>query len=44
VAHRFVRRLEREYVGRARFAEMRGELRRFFRVGQEEKLRLGRAA
>ncbi len=44
VAHRFVRRLEREYVDHARFAEMRAELRRFFRVGQEEKLRLGRAA
>jgi hypothetical protein len=43
-AHRFVRRLEREYVGRARFGEMRGELYRFFHVGQEEKLRLGRAA
>ena len=43
-AHRFVRRLEREYVGRARFSDMRGELLRFFHVGQEEKLRLGRAA
>lgn len=43
-ANRFVRRLEREYVDRARFAEMREELRRFFHVGQEEKLRLGRAA
>jgi hypothetical protein len=42
-AHRFVRRLEREYVGQARYGEMRSELRRFFRVGQEEKLRLGRA-
>jgi hypothetical protein len=41
-AHRFVRRLEREYVGGARYREMRSELRRFFRVGQEEKLRLGR--
>ncbi|HEY8086359.1 MAG TPA: hypothetical protein VIF09_00890 [Polyangiaceae bacterium] len=44
VANRFVRRLERQYVGRARFSEMRGELLRFFHVGQEEKLRLGRAA
>jgi hypothetical protein len=44
VAHRFVRRLEREFVGRARYVEMRALLRRFFRVGQEEKLRLGRAA
>jgi hypothetical protein len=43
-AHRFVRRLEREFVGRARFGEMRVELRRFFSVGQEEKLRLGRVA
>jgi hypothetical protein len=44
VANRFVRRLERDYVGRARFGELRAELRRFYRVGQEEKLRLGRAA
>jgi hypothetical protein len=43
-AHRFVRRLEREYLEHARFREMRAELRRFFRFGQEEKLRLGRAA
>lgn len=43
-AHRFVRRLERDYVGRARFREMRVELRRFFHVGQEDKLRLGRVA
>jgi hypothetical protein len=43
-AHRFVRRMERDYVGRARFGEMRVELRRFFSVGQEEKLRLGRVA
>ncbi len=42
-AHRFVRRLERNYVGRARFGEMREELRRYFRMGQEEKLRSGRA-
>jgi hypothetical protein len=44
VAHRFVRRLERRYVEHGRFGEMRAELRRFFHVGQEEKLRLGRAA
>jgi hypothetical protein len=44
VAHRFVRRLEYEFVGRARYGEMRALLRRFFRVGQEEKLRLARAA
>lgn len=43
-AHRFVRRLERRYVDGARFLEMREELRRFFHVGQEEKLRLGRPA
>ena len=41
-ANRFVRRLEREYVGGARYGELRTELRRFFQVGQEEKLRLGR--
>jgi hypothetical protein len=44
IAHRFVRGLERRYVESARFGEMRSELRRFFRVSQEEKLRLGRAA
>jgi hypothetical protein len=43
-AHRFVRRLERRYVGSSRFGELRGELRRFFHLGQEEKLRLGHAA
>lgn len=43
-AHRFVRRLEREYLSRERLADLRAELRRFFHVGQEEKLRLGRAA
>lgn len=43
-AHRFVRRLEREYLSRERHSELREELRRFFHVGQEEKLRLGRAA
>lgn len=43
-AHRFVRRLERDYVGRARFGEMRNLLYRFFHLGQEEKLRLGRVA
>ncbi len=41
-AHRFVRRLEREYVRQARYDELRVELRRFFRMGQEEKLRSGR--
>ncbi len=43
-AHRFVRRLERRYVSAARFSELRCELRRFFYLGQEEKLRLGHAA
>ena len=44
VAHAFVRRMERRYVSGARFVELRAELRRFFHEGQEEKLRLGRAA
>jgi hypothetical protein len=43
-AHRFVRRLEREFVGHARFGELHAELWRFFHIGQEGKLRLGRAA
>jgi hypothetical protein len=43
-ANRFVRRLERDCVGTARFVELRARLRQFFHVGQEEKLRLGRAA
>ena len=43
-AHAFVRRLEREYVGTARYGAMRAELLHFFQVGQEGKLRLGRAA
>jgi hypothetical protein len=43
-AHRFVRRLERRYVSAARFSELRFELRQFFHLGQEEKLRLGHAA
>jgi hypothetical protein len=38
-ARRFTRRLEREYVMRARFGELQGELRRFFHMGQGEKLR-----
>jgi hypothetical protein len=44
VAHRFVRRLERVYVDRARFGELHAELWRFFHIGQEGKLRLGSAA
>ena len=43
-AHGFVRRLERQYVGPARFGELHAALWRFFHVGQEDKLRLGRAA
>jgi hypothetical protein len=43
-AHGFVRRLEREFVASARFRDLQAELWRFFHVGQEEKLRLGRAA
>ncbi len=38
-AHRYVRRLEREYLSRCRFGEMQTELRRFYRGGQEDKLR-----
>jgi hypothetical protein len=44
LAARFVWSLERRYLASGRFAEMRGELRRFYRMGQEEKLRVGRAA
>jgi len=43
-ANRFVRGLERDYVGTSRVVELRARLRQFFHVGQEEKLRLGRAA
>jgi len=44
VAHRFVRRLERDFVSRSRFGELRSQLRLFFELGQQEKLRLGNAA
>ncbi|HLK38031.1 MAG TPA: hypothetical protein VKU41_14820 [Polyangiaceae bacterium] len=44
VAHRFVRRLENDYVRAGRYADLRAALRRFFHGGQEEKLRLGRVA
>ena len=44
LANRYVRRLEREYVAQHRFGELRSELRRFYRLGQEEKLRASRAA
>jgi hypothetical protein len=40
-ARRFVRRLEREYIAPCRFGEMHGELRRFYRMGQADKLRAG---
>jgi hypothetical protein len=43
-AHSFVRRLEREFMTTRRWGEMRVALRRFYRVGQEEKLRLALAA
>jgi hypothetical protein len=39
-AARVTARLERDYVMRARFDELRGELRRFFHMGQGEKLRV----
>jgi hypothetical protein len=42
-ANRFVRQLELDCVGPARFAELRSRLRRFFHFGQEEKLRLAHA-
>lgn len=44
VARRYTRRLEREYVAPRRFAAMRDDLRRFFRMGQEEKIRVSRGA
>jgi hypothetical protein len=44
LAARFVFRLERSFLAAGRFTEMRGELRRFYRMGQEGKIRLGRAA
>jgi hypothetical protein len=40
VAHRFVRRLERNYIERGRIDDLRAELLAFFQVGQEGKLRL----
>jgi hypothetical protein len=42
LAARFVFRLERVYVRARRFRELHRELRRFFRMGQEEKLRAGK--
>ena len=38
-ARRFTGRLERDYVTRARFGELQGVLRKFFHMGQGEKLR-----
>lgn len=38
-ARRFTARLERDYVTRARYRELQDELRRFFHMGQGEKLR-----
>ena len=44
LAHTFVRRLEHAFVARKRYPEMRDALRHFYRLGQEEKLRVARAA
>ncbi len=44
VAARFVRNVEREYVASRRFAALRDHLRRFFQMGQEDKLRAVRDA
>ena len=44
LAGRFVRQLEHRFLAARRFSAMREELRRFYRMGQEEKLRVGRAA
>lgn len=41
-AQRFTGRLEREFLARNRYGEMRAELRRFFQMGQEDKLRATR--
>lgn len=38
-ARRFTARLERDYVSRARYGDLHAELRRFFHLGQGEKLR-----
>jgi hypothetical protein len=37
-ARRFTGRLERDYVTRGRFGELQGALRRFFHMGQDDKL------
>jgi len=38
-ARRFTARLEREFIARARYAELRAELRAFFHMSQGDKLR-----
>lgn len=38
-ARRYTGRLEREFIARARYGELRTELRRFFHLSQAEKLR-----
>jgi hypothetical protein len=38
-ARRFTGRLERDYVARSRYPELRAELRRFFHMSQGDKLR-----
>jgi hypothetical protein len=38
-ARRFARRLEREFIAPCRFGELHSELRRFYRMGQADKLR-----
>jgi hypothetical protein len=43
-AHSFVRRLERDYLKARRWGDMRAALRQFYRMGQEEKLRVALAA
>ena len=46
LAGKFVRRLERDFIAKGRYAELRHQLRLFFHMGQEEKMRvsLARAA
>jgi hypothetical protein len=44
VAARFVRRLERTFLRGAKVRELHRELRRFYRLGQEEKLRVALSA
>jgi hypothetical protein len=44
LAGRFVRRLENDYIAARRYRDLHRTLRNFYRMGQEEKLRVGRAA